>query len=274
MKTSFYISTLTFLFLSFAVSSFAQDPETDSSEQEIKGGTVKYEQITRFNWNYEPTGNVQRDNWFASLPKSQTKAKVLYFNLEYSLYKEDLSSENEALNPRVQGMLDRMAFGQLPKPDLKKIFVDRKKNQKTELVELMTRFFLIENELESQTWKPGNKQRKVQGYTCQEATKKSGEEIITAWFTPNIPISIGPDNYSGLPGLILAIDINEKNVILATSVDLATPPDSNLSKPKDGKKIKQEAFDKIVAEKVDEFEKAQKSKSAVKRKPLGEGKKY
>ncbi|MBA7550155.1 hypothetical protein ES705_42662 [subsurface metagenome] len=257
MKKSFsYLSILTFLFLLFAVSSFAQDPETDSSEQDIKGGTVKYEQITRFNWNYEPTGNVQRDNWFANLPRSQSKAKVLYFNTEYSLYEEDLTAEGVALDPRQQGMLDRMAMGQPPKPDLKKIFVDLKKSKRTELVELMTRFFLIENKIESENWKPGAEQRKIQGYVCQSATMKRGEETITAWFTPNIPISIGPDNYSGLPGLILAIDINEKNVILATSVDLTPPQETNLAKPKEGKKISQKAFDEILAEKTAEFEKS------------------
>ncbi len=138
----------------------------------------------------------------------------------------------------------------------------------------MTSLFLIENKIESGNWKPGTEQRKIQGYICQEATMKRGEETITAWFTPNIPISIGPDNYGGLPGLILAIDINGENVILATSVDLTPPSDSKLSKPKDGKKIKQEAFDRIVVEKVEEFKEAQKNKSKVKRVQEGAGKKY
>ncbi|MCD6564703.1 MAG: GLPGLI family protein [Bacteroidales bacterium] len=264
-KSFFYLSTLTFLFLLFAVSSFARDQETDASEQEIKGGTVKYEQITRFNWNFKPTGNARKDNWFANLPRSQTKAKVLYFNSQYSIYEEDLTAENVALDPRQQGMLDRMALGQPPKPELKKIFVDLKKNKKTELVELMTRLFLIENKIDSRAWKPGGNQRKIQGYICQEATMKRGKETITAWFTSNIPISIGPDNYGGLPGLILAIDINGENLILATSVNLTLPPDGFISKPKEGKKIRQEVFNTIVAEKVEEYNEAQKNKSAVKR---------
>lgn len=273
MKKSFsYLSTLTFLFLLFAVSSFAQDQETGSSEQYIKGGTVKYEQITRFNWNYKPTGNVQRDNWFANLPRSQTKAKVLYFNPEVSLYEEDLTAENAAIDPRQQGMIYRMAMGQPPKPELKKVYIDLNKNNETELVELMTRLFLIENKIENQAWKPGVNQRKIQGYICQEATMKRGEKIITAWFTPNIPISIGPDNYGGLPGLILAIDINGENLILATSVNLTPPPDGSISKPKGGKKIKQEVFDKIVAEKIEEFKETQKNESKVKRAQVGNGK--
>jgi len=264
-KLSPYLSALTLFFLSFALSSFIQNSGSDASGQEIKGGTVKYEHITRFNWNYKPTGNARKDNWFANLPRSQTKAKVLYFNAQYSIYEEDLTAENVALDPKQQGMLDRMAYVQPPKPILKKVYIDLNKNNKTELVELMTRLFLIENEIESQAWKPGTKLKKIQGYICQEATMKRSEETITAWFTPNIPISIGPDNYGGLPGLILAVDINGENLILAISVNLTPPPDDSISKPKEGKKIRQEVFNTIVVEKVEEYNEAQKNKSAVKR---------
>ncbi|MBA7532095.1 hypothetical protein ES705_24321 [subsurface metagenome] len=154
-----------------------------------------------------------------------------------------------------------MAYVQPPNPELKEVYVDFEKNRQIVQVELMTRFFLIENEIESQACKPGTNQRKIQGYICMDATIKRGEETITAWFTPNIPVSLGPENYRGLPGLILAVDINGENVLLATSVDLTLPPDEKISRPKDGKRITQEAFDKLVAEKIKEFEEVQNSKS-------------
>jgi len=154
-------------------------------------------------------------------------------------------------------MLERLSMGQPPKPEVQKVHFDLKKSKKTEQVELMTRLFLIENKIENQSWKPGSEQRKIQGYICQNATMKKGEETITGWFTTQIPISIGPDVYTGLPGLILAIDIDGKNVILATSVDLTPPSEKSLAKPKDGKKTSQKEFDQILAEKIAEFEEAQ-----------------
>jgi GLPGLI family protein len=264
------------LFVTFLLSvniSFAQESERSLSNEEITGGTVQYEQFTKYDLSVFGN-NPKVKEWLAGMPRGDKSAKILYFNPNYSLYEEDISVNNIPLDAKMQVMKEKMAYVQPPKPELKRVFINLDKNIKTEQVELMTRFFLIENEIESQAWKPGINQRKIQGYICMDATMKRGEETITAWFTPKIPISFGPDNYRGLPGLILAVDINGENVILATSVDLTPPPDDSISRPKDGKKIKQEAFDKIVAEKIDEFAKAQKSKSAVKRKPLGEGKKY
>ena len=66
-------------------------------------------------------------------------------------------------------------------------------------------------------------------------------------------VSIGPDLYGGLPGLILAIDIDGENVFLATSIDFTPPPDEILTKPTEGKKTSQKEFDKLVVEKIKEF---------------------
>ena len=259
-KSSFYLSTLTFLFLSFAVSSFAQDSGDGSSGQDIIGGTVQYEQFTKYDLSVFGN-NPKVKEWLAGMPRGDKSVKILYFNPNYSLYEQDLSVEIIPLDAKVQVMKEKMYYVQPPNPELKEVYIDFEKNRQIVQVELMTRFFLIENEIDSQAWKPGTNLRKIQGYICMDATMKKEEETITAWFTPKIPVSLGPENYRGLPGLILAVDINDENVLLATSVDLTPPPDDSISRPKNGKMIKQEAFDKIVAEKIDEFAKAQKSKS-------------
>lgn len=53
-------------------------------------------------------------------------------------------------------------------------------------------------------WKPVNEFKTIGGYRCQKATISniSGDEA-TAWFTEEIPLSVGPWYFSGLPGLIL-----------------------------------------------------------------------
>ena len=55
--------------------------------------------------------------------------------------------------------------------------------------------------------------------------------------------------------MILAVDINGENVLLATSVELSVSVDNKISMPKDGKKIKQKAYDIILAEKIAEHNK-------------------
>jgi GLPGLI family protein len=42
---------------------------------------------------------------------------------------------------------------------------------------------------------------------------------ITAWYTPEIPVNQGPENYWGLPGLILEIN-DSKTVILCSKIVL------------------------------------------------------
>ncbi len=65
---------------------------------------------------------------------------------------------------------------------------------------------------------------------------------ITAWFTLAIPVAVSPEFQGQLPGLILAIDINNgrtvyKAIEVSPKVDLAI-----LKEPKDGKKITPKEF--------------------------------
>ena len=47
------------------------------------------------------------------------------------------------------------------------------------------------------------------------------DNIIHAWFTDAIPVYGGPEGYSGLPGMILEISVNETDVVVtAVKVDL------------------------------------------------------
>jgi len=235
-----------------------------SSAQDIKGGTIKYEQFTRFDVSVFGKDSKITE-WLSGMPTGQRSAKVLYFNKSNSLYVNDLTSESIVIDPRVKVMTEKIAYFKPPTPEVKRVYMDLAKNKMTEQVEFMTRFFIVEKDIESMAWKTGSNQRKIQGYICQEGVIKRGEEVITAWFTPEIPVPLGPENYRGLPGMILAIDINGINVLLATSVDLDSPVENPLTRPSNGKKMKQEQFDRIVAEKADEFKKVQKSTATEKR---------
>jgi len=248
-KLSFYTLTINLLIVFSSANSFAQD---------IKGGTVKYEHMEKFVHGLKPRTGPNREafnNFLANLPKTLKESKVLFFNTNYSLFELDPTAEGIVYEGRMQGMIQRIQMGQPPKTKIAKVFIDLKKNKKITQVELMTRLFLLEEKVEKFDWKIGANQRKVQGYICQEASTKKGEETITAWFAPEIPVSVGPDFYGGLPGLILAVDMNSENILLATSVDLTIPDDNKISEPKDGKKIKQKGYDIILAEKIAEHEK-------------------
>lgn len=78
------------------------------------------------------------------------------------------------------------------------------------------------------------------------------EVTITAWYTPDIPVNQGPENYHGLPGLILEVN-DGTTVILCSKVVLNVKEKKEISAPKKGQKVTQEAYDKIVFDKMQEM---------------------
>jgi len=134
-----------------------------------------------------------------------------------------------------------------------KIFTDLAKKEQVEQREFMSRVFLIEGGADQQ-WKLTGNQKMILDFPCQEAIFEKDSSKIVAWFTPVIPVSIGPSNYGGLPGLILSVEADDgKNVITANSVDFTPVSAGKLEKPRKGKNVTREEFDQIVAEKMKEM---------------------
>ena len=221
--------------------------------QEIKGGTIIYEAIDKFDLSYFKDADPKVKEWLAGMPKGVKSAKVLYFNNNYSLYEEDNTAPATVVDKKVLVMRSKMPYITAPRPELKKIYIDWDKGLMSKQQELMTRYFIIEEELMVWDWKPGTDQTKILGYLCMSAKNTSGDKIITAWFTPQIQTKAGPGLYNGLPGLILAVDINGENIFLATELDLTPPDEIVFKKTTEGRKMKSEAFQKLVDEKMEQF---------------------
>ncbi|MFC1725414.1 GLPGLI family protein [candidate division KSB1 bacterium] len=249
MKKTFFYPYLAGLMLIFAAG--------DVSAQSIKGGIVKYRQTKKYNFDkiFDPKGDAQPriKEFLAQLPKESNQTKVLYFTSEVSLYEKDNTVEEAAPNPRLQRALMGAAMRKPPEAETEKVYNDLSNKERTKQVEFMTRYFLVTGPIENQPWKLINKRVKVLRFNCMGAELKKGDNTVTAWYTPEIPVFIGPDEFSGLPGLILAVEIHGEFAFIAESVDLAPPEEEVFSKPGEGKKVTQEEFDKTVAEKVKEW---------------------
>ncbi|MBK6964237.1 MAG: GLPGLI family protein [Bacteroidales bacterium] len=116
----------------------------------------------------------------------------------------------------------------------------------------MSRMFLIESAVDSISWKLTGNRREIVGYPCLEAFYMKDTVKTIAWFTPAIPIYSGPGKYHGLPGMILEVNVdNGKRIISVASVTTGDVA-SLIIKPKQGKKVTREEFDKIVEEKTGE----------------------
>jgi len=78
------------------------------------------------------------------------------------------------------------------------------------------------------------------------------ETVITAWYTPEIPVSQGRLNYWRLPGLILEVN-DGKTVILCSKVVLNPKVKSEIKAVSKGKVTSQKEFDETVLKKMEEF---------------------
>jgi GLPGLI family protein len=157
--------------------------------------------------------------------------------------------------------------------------------------EFMGKEFLIKDSLPNLKWKMEAETRIIGGYNCFKATavrpvsasdfrnfrskkeekteepktadpaKKTSfmddmempkEVIITAWYTPEIPVNQGPENYWGLPGLILEVN-DGKTTILCSKVVMNTKEKAEIKEPTKGKVVTQKEYDEIVVKKMEEM---------------------
>lgn len=228
--------------------------------QDTLGGIIKYEYITKLDFS-ERLKNRPDDQRFrdmiADMPEESRIVKTLYFNSEESLY-EEIASENEALDPKVRRATFFMNMGRSPKPGIEKVYCDLNKEKVVEQLDFMMRKFILESEKTSPKWKLGTEMKKIQGYVCMNAEAiivrdSLRTDTALVWYSPQIPISVGPEKYYGLPGAVLAVELNGETKLLATSIELIIPDKEKITKPSDGKKVSQKELDQIVKEKVEEF---------------------
>src|SRR5690606_251184 len=105
-------------------------------------------------------------------------------------------------------------------------------------------------------------------YTCFKATlteeiktqtiSNEGMETLTkqrttsAWYTPQIPINNGPDDFFGLPGLILEINDGELTLV-CTKIVLNPDEELEINEPKKGNAVNQKEVDDIRGKKNKEM---------------------
>jgi GLPGLI family protein len=215
------------------------------SIENLTKGKIIYEEVIQLNISVEGEAAA-----FAHmLPKEQRTEKVLFFNDKYSLYEnapkdiltEDMTTEGG------EGIQIRMESPE------NKVFHDIVKRKLIDQREFMTRQFLINSEVKKSNWKFTGNQNEILGYICQEAVKMEDSTEIHAWYTSNIPVASGPSGHSDLPGMILAIDVdNGQRTIIATSIEENGFDEDKIMKPTKGKKVSHEEFMQIVDEKMKE----------------------
>lgn len=196
---------------------------------------------------------------------TMTTNKDLFFTDQISVYKDAKDNENSDM----EMSNDDGSFQiKIKRDDTENIYyTDLNTKSSLHQTGFMGKEFLIEQSLEKPKWKITGDRIKYLGYVCQKATmSEPGHEKdeegniknreVVAWFTSELPVAIGPDNYNQLPGAILMVSVDDGNTeIKATEIKLEDPDKLALSKPNKGKRVTPDEYHKIVEEKTREMEK-------------------
>ncbi|QTE22035.1 GLPGLI family protein [Polaribacter cellanae] len=75
---------------------------------------------------------------------------------------------------------------------------------------------------------------------------------VTAWYTPQIPVSNGPAEYWGLPGLILELN-SGRTTVLCTEIVMNPENKVNIEAPTKGTEVTRDEYNKIITKKMEEM---------------------
>ena len=107
-----------------------------------------------------------------------------------------------------------------------------------------------ETEAKTETVKDTTKANKTNFTEDWEMPK---ENTITAWYCPEIPVNQGPENYWGLPGLILEVN-DGKTVMLCTKIVMNTKDKVEIKPVTKGKEVTQTEYNDILMKKMEEMQ--------------------
>jgi len=207
-----------------------------------------------------------------ALKKASEKNYLLTFNKSECIFEEEQQLE------KPKSAAGEMSISVSISSSEEKKYINAKDKTSTIEDEIFGKEFLIVDPIEKPNWELVDESKKIGDYTCfkakllipvSEKQKKEYEEFlkkeeiksslfkmqepkdktITAWYTPEVPVSFGPNNYWGLPGLIL--EISEPELIILCSKLVLNTKGSTIKVPNKGKKVSQKEFDAIQKKKFD-----------------------
>jgi GLPGLI family protein len=236
---------------------------TTTAAAQMKEGKISYERKINMHRNL-PDPQMK-----SMVPEFRTDKFELIFNESASLFRSVV--DEEAPDPFANaggGGGGGMRFNfRMPSANT---YTDLAKQMQYEGREFFEKEFLIVDSLKQYKWKLSEETKTIAKQLCKKATTmitapqmmrmrvnmgggpnadtaasappKPKETELVVWYAENIPLSFGPDSYSGLPGVIMEIDQdNGANVITAVEVS-AKYPKKELVAPTKGEKMNRVQF--------------------------------
>ncbi|MDF1517022.1 MAG: GLPGLI family protein [Lutibacter sp.] len=249
--------------------------QTILSAQNFQGSAV-YQTKTKVEMDLAASGiPADRIKRIEEMMKNQMeKTYILTFDKTASIYKEEVKLDQGAGGPGMRfAMMSGGASGKYYKNTQTK--TSAKEN------EFSGKNFLIKDSLKTYDWKMEQETKMIGNNLCFKATtiiempanagtfsfgrrnndnKEEEKEVeqkielvpVSAWYSMDIPVSHGPVDYWGLPGLILEINAGNTQ-IMCTKIVMNPKEKSDISEPDKGKVMTQKEYDELLKEKMKEM---------------------
>ncbi|RYD51105.1 MAG: GLPGLI family protein [Sphingobacteriales bacterium] len=187
--------------------------------QHLMGGKITFERKTNIHQAYE--GSEWFEDAKADIPKMVSNNFTLTFDTARSLYEPVPAAEDEkqkwytppgAENRVVQSFASGTVAAQ------KQIF---------------EQVFRIEDSMPRHTWKISSEVRTIAGYACRKAVTRICDSVyVVAFYADEIPVSGGPEQFGGLPGMILQLVVPRLGTTWqATSIQELRPDEALMKLP-------------------------------------------
>ncbi len=227
---------------------------------------ISFSQITSGKITYKASVNaedylntLENDSETPDLIRNDRKrlvseAKPINFFLIFDGNESIFIPENDVPTNRKLGLL--MNWTGVASRDSFNYYTDLTKKETYGQSYWLDRINIIYNDIE---WELTQETKKIGDYTCYKAVAIIEDEQeygmnyvkpVVAWYTPQIPISHGIQQFSGLPGLILEMDMFiEYGAVhyVATSIELNIEIDQKIENNK-GKVINEQEYFELLEE--------------------------
>jgi GLPGLI family protein len=205
----------------------------------ITKGKISFERrVSQFKINESET---EDDNiWMAEMKKVMTKTPsdiyTLNFTEQQSYYK--LAKENSD---------NKYMFGVLKPIENNYVLQDLVQGKTTMTRAVFENEYQLEDSIRQYEWKLTGEVRDIIGFECKKAvTKICDSVVVVAFYTDQIPVKSGPENFNGLPGMILGLAVPRLAATwFATKIELVNDPIPVISSK--GKKVKWGNINKELA---------------------------
>lgn len=200
-------------------------------------GTIEFEKSINMFAMIQKLITPDNESFFTPILESYKKTQpqfkkvksTLSFTDNKTLYKPIESTENN------DGIFSEIAMSGQPNV----IYTDLDTRTSATQKKVYEELFMVKDTARKITWKITDETREIAGYTCRRANALVMDSIyVVAFYAIQIPVSGGPESFTGLPGMILGVALPHENVTwFATKVtDIAIEP-KTMVMPKKGKVV-------------------------------------